>query len=300
MLSLLKFQFISFIKSPMIVLVVGLPLLIILSLGTIMPQSLVASMAIGLSIMVVGIISFGYSYQSYKSSTLVKSLHLTKWSSFTVTLSFFIFNIILQLSMIGFILLFIWYLSVPFSYLNPTIDASKSGFPINWTKIRWGDFVYVVVVSTLLSLSIGYFFQTFIKTSTTFTIVSVMYILYNLLVGGLTNPLIQISSVPQANGETYSYAFAPSQNDTFLSVIRLISPHYYVSQLTIHQFAYDSVVGESFNIFKIGGESIFQSVNNINGLRTMQSLFIALPISLITFFFSTGFLISYNKDTHVR
>ncbi|BDV03664.1 MAG: hypothetical protein HPPSJP_3850 [Candidatus Hepatoplasma scabrum] len=217
-----KILFKQYLKSPYTYSAFLFPFILILGLGKLIPAAIVIPSAITIAIVITILFLFGGSIQEVRRTSLIKSMSLTKLSksmifsiNVIVATSFAIFTTIVILAF-SYGIYQAGYLAVDFSnflrdYPNPLILLN---FDINWDQIYWFTFIYAVILTVCLSYSITFVIISFTKTTNALYIISILYFLLILILGGVILPVV-----------LGMFVNSPAQN-----VYKFI-PHYYTNQL---------------------------------------------------------------------
>lgn len=218
----IKILFKQYLKSPYTYSAFLFPFILIIGLGQLIPAAIIIPSAITVGITITILFLFGGSIQELRRTSLIKSMSLTKLSkgaifsvNIIVATVFSLFTTIVIMAF-SFGIYQSGYLAIDFSnflneYPNPLVLLN---FDINWDQIYWFTFIYAVILTVCLSYSITFLIISFTKTTNALYIVSILYFLLILILGGIILPVV-----------LGMFVNSPVQN-----VYKFI-PHYYTNQL---------------------------------------------------------------------
>lgn len=217
-----KILFKQYLKSPYTYAALFFPFILILGLGKLIPAAIIIPSAITVGITITILFLFGGSIQEVRRTSLIKSMSLTRLSksaifsiNIIVATTFSIFTTILIMSF-SYGIYEAGYLVVDFSnflntYPNPLILLN---FDINWDQIYWFTFIYAVILTVCLSYSITFVIISFTKTTNALYIISILYFLLILILGGIILPVVLGMFLNSPVQDVYKFI-----------------PHYYTNQL---------------------------------------------------------------------
>lgn len=212
----------QYLKSPYTYAAFFFPFILILGLGKLIPAAIIIPSAITVGITITILFLFGGSIQEVRRTSLIKSMSLTRLSK----LSIFSINIVVATAFALFTTIIIMsfsfgmyqagYLAVDFAnfantYPNPLILLN---FDINWDQIYWFTFIYAIILTVCLSYSITFVIISFTKTTNALYILSILYFLLILILGGVILPVVLGMFVNSPVQDVYKFI-----------------PHYYTNQL---------------------------------------------------------------------
>ncbi|CRX36973.1 / / hypothetical protein / 452975:454411 Reverse [Candidatus Hepatoplasma crinochetorum] len=217
-----KILFKQYFKSPYTYAALFFPFILILGLGKLIPAAIIIPSAITVGITITILFLFGGSIQEVRRTSLIKSMSLTRLSksvifsiNIIVATTFSILTTILIMSF-SYGIYEAGYLVVDFSnflntYPNPLVLLN---FDINWDQIYWFTFIYAVILTVCLSYSITFVIISFTKTTNALYIISILYFLLILILGGIILPVVLGMFLNSPVQDVYKFI-----------------PHYYTNQL---------------------------------------------------------------------
>lgn len=182
MWALIKLQAKTMIKNPASLFMLIMPLIFVSIMGTSMAENdqaytQIIGNVITMNLIAVTMMTFGYTLFEMKKSIIMKRIGSTQITKTRAMMAFFAWT-----SVVGTF-------TIVWTMIVAQIFASAGATPnFLWGSIHWGSFFYALVVGTILSLAIGFFFVSISPNLEVFNMAASMYMMLNMFLGGLFLP----------------------------------------------------------------------------------------------------------------
>lgn len=269
MWALIKLQAKTMIKNPASFMMVIMPVLFIGIMGTSTPQTTdsftqIVGNVITMNLIAVTMMTFGYTLFEMKKSIIMKRIGSTQITKTRAMMAFFAWS-----SVVGLFTIF-WTMAVASIFtlsgaVGQTIGDTYVAAKFSWGNINWVSFVYGIIVGTLLSLVVGFFMVSISSNLEVFNMISMLYMMLNMFLGGL---------------------FLPGQAP-WMEYVAYALPHSYIAD----------IMGAAFK-----GGDVFNAINGVP-VAQVKNLFdgvgdgiITGPVSGFTAVLVDGVIITDNID----
>lgn len=218
MWALIKLQAKTMIKNPASMMMIIMPILFIGIMGTTFgtekgSMNQIVGNIVTMNMIAVTMMTFGYTLFEMKKSIIMKRIGSTQITKTRAMMAFFAWS-----SLVGLFTVF-WTMVIATIF-----GATGATDKFIWSNIHWGSFVYGILLGTILSLAIGFFFVSISSNLEVFNMISTMYMMLNMFLGGL---------------------FLPGQAD-WMVYVSYVLPHTWVNGILTAAF-------QNANAFALGG-----------------------------------------------
>ncbi|NQX83176.1 MAG: hypothetical protein HRS50_00475 [Mycoplasmataceae bacterium] len=234
--NLVKLQFKTIYSSPVSLFILfGIPNLLLLGLGILIPVHSVLPSAFGLSItMMVGIL-FGNFYYSFKTSSFENNAKLSNIENrqkvFSIFISIFIL-VLLSMSLELTVLIFFESLDIVFMDAFWFFgESNRESLNIIWKYMNYGNLYYFFIMSFFLNFVIFSLMRFCFKSGRTFQMFVLTYFLMVLIFGGVVKP----DYLSQFNGAPSNWYYATegiiiNPYKSWFNWMSFITPSYFLNQ----------------------------------------------------------------------
>ncbi len=245
--NLFRLQSLKLLRSPsMSFAIFGLPLILLFGIGALVPANSLLTPCFGMEAIVVAGIIFGDLHYNMEYSTLNKNASVMNYGHKTRLLSTSIVTLIVTLMAVF----------VEFAVLISFESMGKffmSGFvffgeyhyqtlDILWKNLIWGDIIYYVIVNILLTISLFILVKNFFESNKTFIMFLLVYVLFDILFGGILIMNYNSAIIYENGGKFYSSGILANNGvilgtkknvwnwTSWYSFTKFITPNYFINQ----------------------------------------------------------------------
>lgn len=220
MWPLIKLQARAWIKSPSPIFTFMIPTIFLLIMQPIAENSAsgvtgVIASVITITMISAGLMNFGFTMFELRKSVIMKRIGSTQMSKPEALVGFFGWHFMLIMVQVIYIFFIGWLMSNVSGYYSSDID---------FANIAWVGVLYAVLIGTVLSLVLGFFFLSISSTIEVFNMFTFLYFFIASFMGGI---------------------FIPSTGLVWMTWVGYFIPHTYVAELMSHSFA-------GYNVWALG------------------------------------------------
>ena len=199
----LQQNFIVFSKSPAVIIVTILPILLLFTIGTITPVAWILPQIITLSIISISFLSIGVQYNEYRKTNFFKTNKSTQVKTSTLIMGTFIVTLVVTLAIIFFLLILTWFFTQAIPILSQTTDnvripgleeiqamlKDQAIFSTFSTRnIKWIEFIYSILISIIMTSLFAILVGNIIPSFKAYTLFTMFYLIIFILLSGIIIP----------------------------------------------------------------------------------------------------------------
>lgn len=237
--NLLFLQSSKILKSPVFYFsLIFFPLFFVVGVGVLIPTASNFSSSMSMVAISVSGIIFADLHFGIEKSTLRKNTNISNYGSKTR-----LFSIIIITSIVTIVSLLIATLLMMFceTYTNILLTKfvffskwSNQNLDVNWRLLPWESIAYYDIIVTLLVISIWVFLRLFIKEYKVFVMVILIYLIVNLIFGGVINGAysrnLSITDTNIYNGEQMKDPeYQIIEVSGLYSMVKFVTPTYFLN-----------------------------------------------------------------------
>ncbi len=235
------------VKTPMTWFgVVGIPLILLFGIGALVQDGALLTPCFGMVPIVVSGVVFGDLYYSMENSTLKQSTNTTNYGHktklftiATVTFIVALLSVLFELSIFIFFESLDWFFMPGFVFFN---DAHYQALTIEWLALQWGNLLYYLIANIILTIAMLIFVKNFFATNKTFTMFILVYVLLDIVFGGVLVMNYNQAVVEIENGQVKSTGYisnlsvllgekeSPWKMNRLYDYTKFLIPHYFLNQ----------------------------------------------------------------------
>ncbi len=253
-------------KTPFMLFgIFGIPLILLFGIGSLVPTQSLLAPSFGMEGIIIAGLVFGDLYYNIENSTMKNNTNTSNYGHKTklLTISLVTFSITL-IAITSELMIFIFFESNGWFFMDHFVFFGAEHYQslkMDWSLIPWLDLLYYVVLNIVLTICFFCFVRIFFSTNKGFIMFLLVYVLLEIIFGGLIGSTFNANEVVVVNNKIYSTGTIASQDqlinnalnreqtslwefNSWYSFVKFFIPHNFINQQFVVLFKTGSYQSE--------------------------------------------------------